>query len=70
MRRIGLWALGIGALVSVGPLALERGYAADNDGKCTLATLKGRYLFTATGTLLPPGSKRADASLCRRISYF
>jgi hypothetical protein len=57
MKRVGLWAIGIGALVSVGPLALERGYAADNDRKCTLATLKGRYLFTATGTLLPPAVK-------------
>jgi hypothetical protein len=56
MRRIGLWALGIGVFLSVGPLTVERGYAGDNEGatKCTVATLKGRYLFTATGTLLPP----------------
>ena len=56
MRRIGLWALGIGVLVSVGPLAVDQGYAGDNDGatKCTLATLKGRYLFATTGTALPP----------------
>jgi hypothetical protein len=55
MKRAGLWALGIGALVSLGTLAVQQGYAGDNDGKtkCTLATLKGRYLFTATGTLLP-----------------
>jgi hypothetical protein len=55
MQRAGLWALGIGALVSLGTLAVQQGYAGDNDGKakCTLATLKGRYLFTATGTLLP-----------------
>jgi hypothetical protein len=58
MKRAGLWALGIGALVSLGTLAVQQGYAGDNDGKtkCTLATLKGRYLFTATGTLLPSGT--------------
>ena len=56
MRRIGLWALGIGVLASVGPAAIERGYAGDNDGatKCTVKTLKGRYLFAASGTLFPP----------------
>jgi hypothetical protein len=58
MRQIRLWALGIGVLVSVGPAAIEQGYAGDNDAtKCTTATLKGRYLFTATGTLLPPAAK-------------
>jgi hypothetical protein len=56
MKRIGLWALGIGVLLSVGPLTVERGYAGDIDGatKCTQATLKGRYLFATTGTALPP----------------
>ena len=53
MKRVGLWALGIGVLLSVGPLTVERGYAGDSDGatKCTQATLKGRYLFATTGTL-------------------
>jgi hypothetical protein len=57
MKRVGLWALGIGVLVSVGPLAVELGYAGDNDGapKCTLATLKGRYLFAGTGMRFLPG---------------
>ena len=56
MKRVGLWALAIGAAVSVGPLTVERGYADENDDvtKCTLATLKGRYLFALTGTLFPP----------------
>lgn len=64
MRRIGLWALGIGVLVSVGPLAVERGYAGDNDGttKCNNATLKGRYLFAGTGTLLPPAFGVTEAT--------
>ena len=72
MKRAGLWALGIGALVSVGPLALERGYAADNDGKCTLATLKGRYLFATTGTALPPafGLQEGDPPLLISVAGY
>jgi hypothetical protein len=59
MKRAGLWAVGIGVLASVGLLSVAQGYAGENDGatKCTKATLKGRYLFTATGTLLPPAAK-------------
>jgi hypothetical protein len=64
MRRIGLWALGIGVLVSVGPLAVERGYAGDNDGttKCSNATLKGRYLFAGSATLFPPAFEITEKS--------
>jgi hypothetical protein len=56
MKRVGLWALGIGVFLSVGPLTVGRGYADENDDatECTLATLKGRYLFALTGTLFPP----------------
>jgi hypothetical protein len=52
----GLSAVSIGVLVSVGLLAVEHGYADENDRttKCTRATLKGRYLFAGTGTRLPP----------------
>jgi hypothetical protein len=48
----GLCAVGMGVLVST----VEQGYADENDGAttCTLATLKGRYLFALHGTLLPP----------------
>ena len=55
MKRVGLWAVGIGVLASVGLFTAGEGFAA-NDGapKCTLATLKGRYLFAASGTLFPP----------------
>jgi hypothetical protein len=55
MKRVGLWALGIGVFVSVGLLTVERGYADENDDTttCTLATLKGRYLFALTGTVFP-----------------
>jgi hypothetical protein len=56
MKRVGLWAVGIGVLVSVGLLSVVQGHADDNDGatKCSLKTLKGRYLFATTGTALPP----------------
>ena len=64
MRRIGLWAMGLGVLVGVGPLALERGYAGDNDGttKCNDATLKGRYLFAGSATILPPAYEVTEAT--------
>ena len=54
MKRIGAWAIGIGVLASAGPLAVEQGYAGENEGKCTLATLNGQYLFAGSGTLFPP----------------
>jgi hypothetical protein len=65
MKRVGLCAIGIGVLVSVGPLAVEQGYAGDNDGttKCTLATLKGRYLFGGSGTLFPPAFGVTETSV-------
>jgi hypothetical protein len=56
MKRVGFWAIGIGLVVTVGLLTMEQGYAAEKDHarECTLATLKGRYLFADSGTLLPP----------------
>jgi hypothetical protein len=71
MRRIGLWAIGIGVFLSVGPLTLEQGYADENDGapKCTLATLKGRYLFATTGTLLPPARGVEEPSVSAAAGY-
>jgi hypothetical protein len=49
MKYAGLCAIGI--LVSVGPLAVEQGYAEENKSKCSLDTLKGQYLVAAHGTL-------------------
>jgi hypothetical protein len=47
MKCVGLWAIGIGLVVTVGLLTVEQGYAEKEDDTptCTLATLKGRYLF-------------------------
>jgi hypothetical protein len=58
MRRVRLWAIGIGLVVTVGLLTVEQGYAEeeekDHPSTCTLETLKGRYLFASSGTILPP----------------
>jgi hypothetical protein len=60
MKRAGLWAVGIVALASVGPL-VEQGYAGESGGGCTLATLRGLYMFaqsgyvTISGSLVPQG---------------
>src|ERR1700730_5972439 len=57
MKRVGLRAVGIGVLASVGLLTVAQGFADDNDGatKCTVKTLKGRYLFGgASATLSTP----------------
>jgi hypothetical protein len=69
MKRVGLWALGIGVFLSVGPLTVERGYADENDDAttCTLATLKGRYLFAINGTVFPPAEPQQ--SLEARAGY-
>ena len=56
MKRVGVWAVGIGLVVAMGLLTIGQGYAKDkhDKGTCSLATLKGRYLFAASGTILPP----------------
>ena len=57
MNRVGLWAaIGIGIFITVGLITMEPGYAEEKEDEptCTLKTLKGRYLFAASGTLLPP----------------
>ena len=54
MRRAGLWAIGIGAFVGAGPLAMEPGNAGEHERGCTPATLNGQYLFSSSGPLFPP----------------
>jgi hypothetical protein len=54
MKRVGIWAIGISLVVTLGLLTIERGSAQGEKPMCTLATLKGRYLFATSGTLLPP----------------
>ena len=71
MKRIGLWAVGVGVLISLGLLAVEQGYADENNRatKCTVATLKGRYLFALTGTLFPPAPDVTAVSADARAGY-
>ena len=56
MKRKALWIVGIGVLGSVAMLTAGQGFAIVNDGspKCSVATLKGRYLFAAQGLVFAP----------------
>jgi hypothetical protein len=56
MKRVGVWAIGMGLVVTVLLLTVAPGDAEEKGGtpSCTLATLKGRYLFGGIATLLPP----------------
>jgi hypothetical protein len=56
MKRIGRWMIGIGLFITVGPMTGAQGYAEKEDDTptCTLATLKGRYLFGGIATQLDP----------------
>jgi len=67
-KRIGLWAIGTGLLISVGLLTVERGYAEEKEHatKCTLASLEGRYLFIVNGTFFPPAGGVTSQSLFDR----
>jgi hypothetical protein len=71
MKRVGLCTFGIGVLVSFGLLTLDQGLAGENDGstKCSLATLKGRYLFAGSGTALPPAFGVTEPSLTTSAGY-
>ena len=56
MRHGSLWATGIGTILSVGLLAGAEAYAGETDHApmCTLETLKGQYLGSTNGMLIPP----------------
>lgn len=56
MRRFGwLAAVGIGFVLVAGFSAADQGIAAGKKNTtCSVATLKGRYIFADAGTLLPP----------------
>jgi hypothetical protein len=71
MKRVGLWAVGIGVLVSVGFFTAAQAFADDNDGatKCTVKTLKGRYLFAAPATLFPPAFGVTEPSVGNAAGY-
>ena len=58
-NRLGLWAIGLGAVLAVALLSVPYGFADGGDDgkiKCDLSTLKGMYLGAAAGSgmLFPP----------------
>ena len=71
MKRAGLWAINIGLVICVGVGTVGSGYADEREHAttCTLATLKGRYLFVINGTVFPPASGVTMQSLFTRAGY-
>ncbi len=71
MKRVGLWAaVGIGLFLIGGFSAVDQSSAAGKKTPtCSLATLKGRYIFADAGTLFPPRLRRngADTRGGRRV---
>jgi hypothetical protein len=66
MKQVGLWAIWIGMVVSIGP---GQAYAVEKEEKCTLATLNGQYLFAGSGTLLPPAVGVTKQSVAASAGY-
>lgn len=58
MKRLGLWAMGIGLISCVGIGTIKFAYADEKERAttCSLATVKGRYLFATSGTNFPPAA--------------
>jgi hypothetical protein len=71
MKRVGLWAIGIGVLASMGLLFVAQGYAGDDDGatQCSLKTLKGRYLFAGSGVAFPPAFGVTEVSVSNAAGF-
>jgi hypothetical protein len=71
MTRVGLWATGIGVLISVGLSSVEKAYTEEKEHatKCSVATVKGRYLFVVNGTYFPPAAGVTVESLFTRAGY-
>jgi hypothetical protein len=47
-NRLGLWAIGLGAVLAVALLSVPSGFA-DGNIQCDLSTLQGQYLVSANG---------------------
>jgi len=69
MKRVGLWAMGIVLISCVGIGTIKFAYADEKERAttCSLATVKGRYLFATSGTNFPPAAKRQQ--LFARAGY-
>jgi hypothetical protein len=68
MNRLGLWAIGIGAVASLGLFTTRHAHSWQQGGPttCSNATLKGLYMFaqsgytTVNGNLVPEGVTGKD----------
>jgi hypothetical protein len=69
MKRVSLWLIGIGILIAAGPITPHQGYAGDPAPKCTMKTLKGRYVFALQGTLLPPAFGVTEPTLSAAAGF-
>ena len=72
MKRVGLSAVCIGVLASVGLLTVAQGFADENGDatRCTVKTLKGRYLFGGgSATLFPPAFGVKEVSVGSAAGY-
>jgi hypothetical protein len=57
LKRIGKRAIGTGLFIGAGLLTAELGYTndrVDHTRGCTVATLKGQYLFSGSGIMFAP----------------
>jgi hypothetical protein len=60
MKRAGPLAIKIGLMICVSIGAAKPGFAEEREHAttCTLATLKGRYLWVTSGMVFPPVVKQ------------
>ena len=65
MKRISLWMIGLGLVITVGLLTVKHGYAEEKDATptCTLKMLKGRYLSAFSGFLVPQAPEETQTRL-------
>jgi hypothetical protein len=71
MRHLRPMGFGAAILAGLALLTAERAYAdeLDHPAKCTLATLKGQYLFATSGTLFPPAFGVMEQSVSDAAGY-
>jgi hypothetical protein len=66
MKHAKPWTIGIGLVATVGLLTVKQGYGQEEEKghvrTCSLETLKGRYLFASSGTVLPPAFGVTEAT--------
>jgi hypothetical protein len=69
MKRTGRLAIGFATMATVGLLTAGPGPAAQEPGGCSLETLRGQYMVSASGTLFPPAFGVSQASTSNAAGY-